>query len=367
MKKIEDIEKLRGLACILVFIQHMVWICPFVFLSDVLPKAFQHGSGGVAIFFAISGFVITLSLRDKLANVVGDTFLERVRSSTATISLFYKKRFLRVMPVMLTVWCVLGIFFLCSEKDANWLIPFLRVPFEVVSGIYPYIVENFVEYGKVHLYGMGPFWTLAVEIQFYIAWPIVMLLCKNDNIRAIVSLLCGALFLIVVQPLAIGFYGFKYYALYNNIPALFFGSFFAMIFDAKKEYNVKNKLAVIFGMLASFIAVWCFNSILPEENFFTHTIEAIFAILMLVLAVFANGKFEIPVITKILLFLGRRSYSFYAVQLTAATIVTWFIHSIYFPIKNSTPFLQFIVLLVVLSLVTEIVYNCIEKPSRKLG
>lgn len=367
MNKIEDIEKLRGLACILVFIQHIVWICPYRFLYDVTPDFMKIGSGGVQIFFAISGFVITLSLRNKLAGIVGDTFLERLHAAGDRIKAFYKKRFFRIIPVMMLVWVMLGIFLFCTESGTRWMTGFFRLPCEIISGIYPYVIEKHDVAERVHFAGSGPFWTLAVEFQFYIIWPIVMLMCKNDNARTLTPLICGFIALFLAQPITTSFLKFRYYALYNNVAELFFGAFFAMIYDQTKNYTAKHKAAVTFSMLIAFFAVWIFPNVLPQNDFCMHSAVSIAAIFMLVTAVFENGGFSIPLVTPFLSFLGRRSYSFYAVQLTTASIAAWFVNSIYFPIDNATPFLQFLFFVIVLCFVTEIVYNFVEKPSRKLG
>lgn len=367
MKKLEDIEKLRGLACILVFIQHIVLICPFTFLAQALPQWLWVGSGGVHVFFAISGFVVTLSLMDKLATVSGDTFIDRLKNARTTLKSFYSKRFFRIMPVMMFVWVILGIFLLCTEGNFKWLNGFFRVPIEVLCGMYQYSVEAYIGYEKVHAAGAGPFWTLAVESQFYLLWPVVLLMCKNNNSRAILSLLTGLFFLFVVMPISISTFGYKYYAIYNNISGLFLGSFFGLVFDPNKDYNLKNKYVVSLVMLIGFIVVWTFRNLLPDDNFVMHVVVGITSVFMVVVAAFANGAFRIPFITSFLEFLGRRSYSFYAIQLTLANIVMWYVNSIYFPIQNSTPFLQFLVYVCVLFLSTEVVYNYIERPSRKIG
>lgn len=367
MRKIEDIEKLRGFACILVFIQHIIWICPYQFLRSALPDCLMLGSGGVRIFFAISGFVITLSIREKFLSAAGDTFIERLQASKSALISFYKKRFFRIAPVVMLTWIVLGLFLFATEKNNDWMAHFFGAPFEIITGVYPYVVDKFAFVQRVHCAGTGPFWTLAVELQFYIIWPIVLLLCKNDNIRTITSLFLGSLFLFVVQPIMTASTEYQYYAIYNNVAELFFGAFFAMIYDKKTDYTAKNKIGTTIAMLVALTIIWTFPTLISEQVFYGHTAVSIAGIFALVLAVFCANGFNIPVVTNFLSFLGKRSYSFYVVQLTTATIIAWFTNSIYFPIKEATPFLQFLVFVCALSLVTEIVYNLVEKPSRKLG
>ena len=66
---LEDIERLRGFACLIVLIHHIAFICPLRYVYNIVPHRLLLGEGGVFIFFAISGFVVTLSLREKIAKL----------------------------------------------------------------------------------------------------------------------------------------------------------------------------------------------------------------------------------------------------------------------------------------------------------
>ena len=68
-KLLEDIERLRGFACLLVLIHHISFICPLRYIYNIVPYRLLLGEGGVFVFFAISGFVVTLSLREKIAKL----------------------------------------------------------------------------------------------------------------------------------------------------------------------------------------------------------------------------------------------------------------------------------------------------------
>ena len=89
----EDIEKLRGIACVLVLIQHIALIVPLKFVYTILNPYLLVGSGGVHIFFAITGFVITMSLRNKGLFQDERLFVDRFNLHKYTLVDFYKKRF----------------------------------------------------------------------------------------------------------------------------------------------------------------------------------------------------------------------------------------------------------------------------------
>ncbi|MDR1561304.1 MAG: acyltransferase, partial [Holosporaceae bacterium] len=318
VKIFDDIERLRGFACILVLIQHIAWICPINFIYELVPTRLLFGKEAVRIFFAISGFVVTLSLRNKLSPISGYTFLERLMAAKKDIILFYKKRFFRIFPVMFFTVVLTGISLSVSEKDFSWLQSLLLAPFEILVGSYANIVELFVYQEKIHVGGIGPFWTLAIEAQFYIFWPIIFLLCKNDNIRAIVALSLGCVFLFLVYPLLFIMVGKKYYLPHNNLSELFLGAFFAFLYNenVKREFN--KKIAMLISIILALI-IWSYPSFM-QESYFSNIVPCISSVAIVVLAAFLKGSFDIPLFNKIFDFLGSRSYSFYALQLVLANI-----------------------------------------------
>jgi peptidoglycan/LPS O-acetylase OafA/YrhL len=360
---------LRGFACILVLIQHIAWICPIRFIYNIVPESLLIGSGGVCIFFTISGFVVTFSLKDKLNEIKGDFFLDRLRAAKSLIVSFYKRRFFRIVPVMFFVIFLLGIFLVFTESDLKWLPALLRSTAEILLGTFNNSVELFLQKEKIHTGGIGPFWTLAVEAQFYMLWPLVLLLCKNDNFRAILSLLLGALMLFLIQPIISALFGNQYYFTHSNLSGLFLGSFLAYLYDG----NVPAKTSkTIMKILSAFLAmlIWFYPGAV-EKTFFSYMVVGIASFLIVSLAVFSEGSFNFIILNKIFRFLGSRSYSFYAVQLTLANITVWYTNSLYFPKERFYEYefymTQFIIYIVVLLFITELVYRFIEKPARRLG
>jgi peptidoglycan/LPS O-acetylase OafA/YrhL len=148
-----DVEGLRAVAIVIVVLCH----------AGVGVAA--GGYVGVDVFFVISGFVITRVLAGEL-------------DETGRLSLarFYARRVKRLMPQALTVILVVVV-------GASLLLPPLRagdVAGDVMAaGTYAMnwrLSAAAVDYFAVA--GDGPldhFWSLAVEEQFYIAWPLVLI------------------------------------------------------------------------------------------------------------------------------------------------------------------------------------------------
>ncbi|MDR2781713.1 MAG: acyltransferase [Holosporaceae bacterium] len=369
-KFLDDIERLRGFACILILVQHIAWICPLRFIHEIIPFKLLIGSGAVHLFFAISGFVVTLSIRDKFNALQENTFLDKLFSAKDMLLSFYKRRFFRIFPVVLLVMITIGIFLGITESNLDWVVQLLRAPAEVFFGVYNNSVELFVSSEKIHFSGCGPFWTLAVEAQFYLLWPLALLACKDDNVRAIVSLSLGLFFLFVLQPAVAAFYGNKYYAIYNNISELFLGAFLAFLYKDNSSCEccgkISNLITVVLAML-----VWFYPNSLVDKTFFSNTVVICSSVFLVAMAAFVPGSFRIPVLSKLFDYLGSRSFSFYAIQLVLANIVVYFTNSTYFPresfYERDFYMYQFIIFVIMQFIVSEFLYRIIEKPSRKFG
>jgi peptidoglycan/LPS O-acetylase OafA/YrhL len=148
MRRIATLDGWRGIAILLVVVEHAGW------------EKFEHrlwaglGSLGVDIFFVLSGYIITARLLEEL-------------EATATIGLrsFYARRALRIFPV---VACYLAV--LCS------LSMFLRMdllPSQVAGSLF--FFRNY-QYSS-HPAGIytAQFWSLSIEEHFYLLWPLTLL------------------------------------------------------------------------------------------------------------------------------------------------------------------------------------------------
>jgi peptidoglycan/LPS O-acetylase OafA/YrhL len=127
---------------------------------------FESGFIGVDVFFVLSGFLITKLL-----------IVERVRSGRIGLLGFYARRIRRLLPaawVAIAATCVLWVAFSSPIERTAVLRDARSAAFYVANW-------NFIDKGQDYFadsLDSSPFlhlWSLAVEEQFYLVWPLVML------------------------------------------------------------------------------------------------------------------------------------------------------------------------------------------------
>ncbi|WP_431641289.1 acyltransferase family protein [Enterobacter hormaechei] len=148
-----DIDGLRALAVLSVVVFH------------INPEWLPGGFTGVDIFFAISGFLITKII------------YQDVNAGNFRFSEFYKRRIKRILPVFFFVVLITALvsFLLMRPDDYVY---FTKTAVSTVffwqnmffGGNVDYFSSDVTEYPLLHT------WSLAVEEQFYLVWPLVVIL-----------------------------------------------------------------------------------------------------------------------------------------------------------------------------------------------
>jgi peptidoglycan/LPS O-acetylase OafA/YrhL len=152
------------------------------------PVAAQ-GSQGVTLFFVLSGFLITGILLKCRQYVERDG-----QSRLFTLRQFYMRRFLRIFPLYYAVLAVLWALHNNDVRaDFGWHLAYLtnvRIAINAAHNQYP-------------LWSIGHFWSLAVEEQFYLVWPwVVLFLSRRNLVRTVVLLvLAGPAFRFIALAL----------------------------------------------------------------------------------------------------------------------------------------------------------------------
>lgn len=175
-----ELDGIRGVALLAVMLSH---IGPFIKLNTFAAKAVTHlivpGWSGVELFFVLSGFLIT-------------GILLKTKSAENYFSAFYMRRFLRIFPIY---YAVLTIGLLVGMHDPWWN---SLLPHGKTRLAYYFYLQNWPIFWPHHLFpninAFGHFWSLAVEEQFYLVWPLVIWFLPENGIL----FLCGTGLLIAL-------------------------------------------------------------------------------------------------------------------------------------------------------------------------
>jgi peptidoglycan/LPS O-acetylase OafA/YrhL len=166
----DDIDGLRTFAVLPVIAFHFV----------ILGKLFGGGFVGVDIFFVISGYLIT------------QTIYRDIHSGTYTIVNFYNRRIRRIFPALFVVFvfCIVVTFFSSFPPEAT------RISQSIISSIF--FVSNYLFYSQSGYFDRNSetspllhMWSLSVEEQFYVVFPIIIFLMRDFSNKALVRLLCA--------------------------------------------------------------------------------------------------------------------------------------------------------------------------------
>jgi len=148
-ERIPSLDGLRTVSFLIVFIAHSNFYIPFV---SGIPGGF-----GVTVFFYLSGFLITTLLRTEL-------------ESTGTISVrnFYMRRALRILPPFYLV------LLLATMLTLLQVLPGRLNPGALLAQSLHFSNYWFIWWGTAGApAGTVPYWSLAVEEHFYLAFPLL--------------------------------------------------------------------------------------------------------------------------------------------------------------------------------------------------
>jgi peptidoglycan/LPS O-acetylase OafA/YrhL len=358
-KRIMDIEVLRAIAVLGVLFHHLQGL-----FSDPVPLigAMRDWVGlwwGVDLFFAISGFVIARSLIPALRSCRNrQEYWEQTRN-------FWLRRAFRLLP---SAWLWLALMLLlCVFFNRSGAFGTVQANVQAtLAGVFQYANFRFAdaifnyEYGSSFVY-----WSLALEEQFYLLFPLLILLCRKHLVWVLLALVAVQLFMVRTSLL-----------MSVRTDALALGVLLAM-WSVQPGYRrwqptflrrpwAGISLLVIVGLLLSYLGA---------ERFTTapYRIGAI-AILSAVLVWIAsyNGDYLLPAgrLQRAMAWVGNRSYGIYLIHIPVYFLVREVIFRLQgagLPSPAGHPVVTLLFAAGLIVLLSELNYRFIEMPMRIRG
>jgi len=211
MRRITELDAIRGLAAMSVMIYHLK------------PQAFALHGVRVDLFFVLSGFLVTTILLRKVGN-------------GRALAAFAVRRCLRIWPAY---FLALGLLVLgnpwLSKPFAMDALPYYLTFTQNIQRYWSNTVPDFCGY-------FGHTWSLAIEEQLYLVWPLIVLVVGR---RGLVPVTLGLVALSVLMRSL----GFHWWLLVARCDGFALGGLLAVIFlDGEQVERHRKRLQLGFGL-----------------------------------------------------------------------------------------------------------------------
>ncbi|MFC3931611.1 acyltransferase family protein [Streptococcus dentapri] len=335
-----------------------------VIFYHIYPSIFKGGYLGVALFFVLSGYLIT------------DLLLKEYKTSgRIDIKAFLLRRLKRLYPNMIVVMLLSTLYMYFFQRN---LLNEMRMVF--ISSIFS--VNNWWQIAKggsyfAKLMAEAPFqhyYSLSIEGQFYLFWPLIVIVLMRVfkrnrtaifNVLDIVLLLSflemTLLFKAGVDPTRI------YYGTDTRLFSILMGSALAFIYPSDSAERIKlakfdRWVFNIVALVTMLVLGICFF-FLPDQEWFAYRGGMwLFSFLVCILIaatvhpqLLVNRWLSNPVTA----YLGSRSYGMYLWQIPVLTFV-----ELKLAHPKSLP--SILLALVILFILTEATYRLVEVPLRRI-
>ena len=276
-----------------------------VLIFHINPSRLEGGFLGVDVFFVLSGFLITGLLQKSMA------------ASTFSFKDFYIRRMRRLFPAMFAtviLGLIIGAFILspthyeaAAESGLYGTLSVVNIHFWLSSGYFDLsgVVKPFLH-----------FWSLSVEEQFYLLWPVILFLfmgkLKSSKIAILVIGLISALSLAACFMLQTRHFDAVFYLMPFRIWEFGAGALIALLgFGANRNYNSKPvSLASLATLVGVILIVLSFVFSEQISNFALSLLIPVVGASLIILSPL-NWLSKYLLANKLFVFLGKISYSLY--------------------------------------------------------
>ncbi len=306
IRYIPAIDGLRAVAVIAVMLYHLGF--------NWIPGGFL----GVDLFFVISGYVITRLLLDSIQ-----------RSGGLDLRAFYVARIRRLLPPLLFMIILTTIFVGAWAPDT--MRRFLAdTPFALFGGMNWWLVFRHTDYFEA--IGRPPLlqhtWSLGVEAQFYLVWPLILLLVlryfgknKIPGAALLIAAFSGIALLFVslqVDAASASQVSHVYFGTDTHSIGLFLGAALAVRWIPQNLNETVSKKAQdfidgigVFGLLGIIAAFLFVDENDPTLYKIAFPLAGLFGCAIITSIVHPASRFAPILSSKPFVWIGERSYAIY--------------------------------------------------------
>ena len=332
-----DIDGLRAISVIVVVIYH------------AFPNFLRGGFIGVDVFFIISGFLITGILWQE-RNSCCFSFIE-----------FYRRRIVRIFPALIVtlILCFLFGWFLLAPTEYKQLMK------HTLAGAT--FTSNFIYWGESGYFDRASItkpllhlWSLAIEEQFYILWPLIFILWRTRHLLLWVFLIVIVSFVLNILTVLEN-PSLDFYATWTRIWELGLGGALSLYIREKGFISSRSQWvanATSFAGLSLILLGCIFLSTQSQFPGWWALLPTFGGLLLIASSpdTYVNKKI---LSNKFVVYVGLISYPLY--------LVHWPVLSFLYILTNQTPPILWRFICVVFSVcLASFIYHFIEKKIRKI-
>jgi peptidoglycan/LPS O-acetylase OafA/YrhL len=335
-RRIPQLDAVRGLAILVVMFHNISPRYP-LFHSD---KLFSDGWMGVDLFFVLSGLLITGILLDT-------------KESAGYFKNFYVRRCLRIWPLYYSLLFFMFVVVRFLNRSEYYAVVQTSSPWWA----FPLFLQNFLLPISTNAAGpLGVTWSLAIEEQFYLVWPLVVRFCSITQLRRL------AIAEICVSPVLRYYLSLHHVDLYTNIfcrlDGLMAGALLALLIRSDNFAPLKLlKRAWILLLIAAPLA---FLTEAFHARWIVFSFTALASAAFVYLAMFSEQKWLQTIMTnRFLIYTGTISYGLYLLHKIPFGMVQ-VLH------LDRHPYLPLPIILVASYALAALSWNLLEKPFLSL-
>ena len=289
---LKGLDSLRAIAALIVVFSHLELLKGLNHIENIF-EVVPSGHIGVILFFVLSGFLISFLLMKELEINQKISFRN-----------FYMRRILRIWPLY---YLIIILSFLLIESSNS------TMSYLLCLTIFPNVA---------HAIGEGwasspQIWSIGVEEQFYLIWPIILSMVFTFRKKLVPIILISFILIYTLLPHALGFINVRFFQSEYMITierffygtkynCLAIGAFIGIAYANRKKWvNLLNNNFVFIPVTIITLLMWGFNVV------FVNFTDEVFAILFALLILGAIGSETIKIDTNVSKFLGKISYGIY--------------------------------------------------------
>jgi len=354
---------LRFFSALAVIITHVELIKHKLGFFNIWNNKLIHHLGviGVSFFFVLSGFLITYLM-----------LLEKNKFNSISIRKFYLRRILRIWPLYFLI-LIVGFFILPKLTYIPYFSENLSSNFKWNLIMYILMLPNLAFSFFLAVPLIGQLWSIGVEEQFYLIWPILLKYFKKISINLLIKILVIWLF---IKGLVLFIFKISddnwVIILKNNLAMLKFenmiiGAIGALLLTENKIKLLNfiyKKSVLLFSMFGIFISLF----ILPDFfNDLLHIVHSFFFIII-ILNVSCNSSSFLKLENTFYNLLGKISYGIYMYHLVVIYFTIKFLDycNLFYAKNIYSNLLLYIMVISITSLVSYMSYTLFERKFLKI-